>query len=62
MPLEWKTQWVNGLEGWEELDNRAPEGPTMYNSVLYISDEPQDTFIDTRGWGKGNNLYSLRTL
>ncbi|KAH1027762.1 beta-galactosidase-1-like protein 3 [Dendroctonus ponderosae] len=53
MPLEWKTQWVNELEGWEDLSDRAQEAPTMYNSVLHISDEPQDTFVDTRGWGKG---------
>lgn len=28
----------------------------MYNSVLKIDEEPQDTFIDTKGWGKGKKI------
>ncbi|XP_050301392.1 beta-galactosidase-1-like protein 2 [Anthonomus grandis grandis] len=51
VPFELKKQWVNGLAMSEfEGDLR---GPAMFSSTLTITDEPNDTFIDIRAWGKG---------
>lgn len=52
LPLELKKQWLNNLQGWEDF-TAALYGPTMYNTILTIPDEPRDTYINTRGWGKG---------
>ncbi|ERL89541.1 hypothetical protein D910_06906 [Dendroctonus ponderosae] len=52
VPLELKKQWINELKGWSEFSTES-SGPGMYKATLSILEEPRDTYIDTRGWGKG---------
>ena len=51
VPLEFKSKWVNNLEGFK--DYKEPAGPGIYTTTLNITGDPSDTYIDTRGWGKG---------
>lgn len=52
IPLELKREWINKLVGWDDYKANY-SGPAFYKSILHIDDDPKDTFIDTRGWGKG---------
>ncbi|XP_066253938.1 beta-galactosidase-1-like protein 2 [Euwallacea similis] len=52
IPLELKKQWVNELKGWQNISKPLTD-LAMYSSILKIDNEPLDTFIDIRGWGKG---------
>lgn len=56
IPLDFKKQWVKELTGWEEF-SRGFTSPALYSGVLSIDDNPQDTFLDIRGWGKGMSFY-----
>lgn len=60
VPLELKKHWMNELMGWSEF-TAEHSGPGMYKATLTIPEEPRDTYIDTRGWGKGSskgkNIY-----
>ncbi|XP_026273151.1 beta-galactosidase-1-like protein 2 isoform X2 [Frankliniella occidentalis] len=49
--LQFKGEWVNSLSGWSPTTNIL-EGPVFLKFTLEI-DEPVDTFLDMRGWGKG---------
>lgn len=51
-PLEFKTEWINGLTGWGRADFNET-GPKLYKAVLNIESDPIDTYIDMRGWIKG---------
>ncbi|ERL83439.1 beta-galactosidase-1-like protein 2 [Dendroctonus ponderosae] len=51
IPLEFKKKWNQTLTDW-----KTPtflNGPRLYRAVLTIDSEPQDTYIDFKGWNKG---------
>ncbi|KAF7283583.1 hypothetical protein GWI33_023375 [Rhynchophorus ferrugineus] len=52
IPLEMKKKWINELSEWEDYTAEQP-GTAFYSAILHVEDEPQDTFIDMREWGKG---------
>ncbi|KAI4458754.1 beta-galactosidase related [Holotrichia oblita] len=51
-PLEFKTGWINALDGWKKADFNET-GPKLYKGVLNINSDPLDTYIDMRDWIKG---------
>ncbi|KAF2361306.1 Glycoside hydrolase 35 catalytic domain [Trinorchestia longiramus] len=51
-PLEFKSDFVNGLTGWEEF-TESVKVPTVYRSTVTLSTPLLDTFLDMRNWNKG---------
>lgn len=52
MPLEFKTQWINQLQGWHKPIRSWAAGPALYK-ISFSVENPQDTFIDMSEWTKG---------
>lgn len=51
IPIEFKKSWTNSLHGWQKIGSST--GPGLYRGYIYITDDPQDTYIDMRQWTKG---------
>jgi len=53
--LEFRGDWVRGLEGWKDFDTNSTnlKAPCLVQSTLTIAGTPGDTFIDMRHWHKG---------
>lgn len=51
-PLEFKTSWTNKLSNWQNY-KASTVGPVLYKSVLKVSGDPRDTFINMEGWSRG---------
>ncbi|XP_042880013.1 beta-galactosidase-1-like protein 2 [Penaeus japonicus] len=52
-PIEFKSEDVERLLGWRSYANEEIIGPALLQGELEILGEPQDTFLDACGWGKG---------
>ncbi|KAJ8920373.1 hypothetical protein NQ315_005238 [Exocentrus adspersus] len=51
VPLEFKKDWTNNLQGWSE--KISYDTPGLFKANLEISSEPSDTYLDMRKWTKG---------
>lgn len=51
-PIEFKSQWTNQLEGWHKPSRAWIPGPALYKTS-FVTQNPQDTYIDMREWTKG---------
>lgn len=51
-PMEFKSQWTNQVEGWHLPSRTWMATPALYKTS-FITQNPQDTYIDMTGWTKG---------
>lgn len=52
-PLEFKSGEIDRLLGWRSYAGEEVVGPALLQGDFEIQDEPEDTFLDACGWGKG---------
>ncbi|KAI7815105.1 beta-galactosidase [Rhyzopertha dominica] len=52
VPLEFKKSWNNALTGWHVPRETWLPGPALYKTS-FVTENPQDTFLDMRDWTKG---------